>query len=154
MNKAASVLTLAAAAATSVALAAAPASAAPGDPQGRVSFGVDGHSLVATATNLPGGLKTCDLYRGVRNRGPSTGSLGGGNLPAGERTTSQRSVQVKSRPLPAGNYHVSFICTAGSRIVADRDGWVRVTVRPQVGPTAPRPGTMPPGPVNNGPRGH
>ncbi|GAB08305.1 hypothetical protein GOARA_008_00050 [Gordonia araii NBRC 100433] len=144
------------AAATGIGLIAAPAASA--QPQGRVSFAVDGHRLVATATNLPWGTKTCSLYRGVRNRGPATGSLGGGGMmPVAERRSTQRTVRVTSRPVRAGNYHVRLFCLGPNmggtrRIVADREGMIRVTVRPQVappvappfGPQNDRPGQRPP----------
>ncbi|MFT4201843.1 hypothetical protein [Gordonia sp. (in: high G+C Gram-positive bacteria)] len=149
------VLVSGAAAATGAALIAAPAAqAVPSSPYARIQFTVENQRLVASATRLPYGPKTCHFYRGLQ--GPESGSLGD-NVQMAERYTTRREVTLFSRPMRPGFYNVRLICVGRPegiglrRIIAERDGRLRVTPWGNRGPY----GQNQQGPrgQNQGPRG-
>ncbi len=133
MIKAASVFAASAAvAATGLAALSAPgATAAP--PKPTVKFSVTDHMLVATASLLPAGSKTCSFYRG--SGGPESGSLGG-LITVGEKTSSASEITIRSKPVHAGNYFVRMQCLGPSNggmrnVLVSKEGNVRVSVGPQ-----------------------
>lgn len=129
-----------AAAASGWALGTPPATA---DTPPTVTFSVDGHQLVGTATHLPAGTKSCGFDRSNPDPGPIIGSFGNDMETVGQRSTPADTVTITSRPLPPGRYLVRMSCfiknpkTGMSSIVAVDQEWIRVTTTPQH--RAPRP---------------